>query len=99
MHQPVKPEFDMDTVLRDAIHETELTGCGQWSDTCPDWPLAHKMGDALRSMGIVLRYADDPIGGPALEHIDSALIDLLTRAGKTWGPTGVARVAQKLANT
>lgn len=45
----------MDTVLREAIHETSISRCGQFSDTCPDWPLAHELGRALRDNGYLLR--------------------------------------------
>jgi hypothetical protein len=38
----------MDTVIRDAIHDTSATKCVITSDTCPDWKLAHEIGDALR---------------------------------------------------
>jgi hypothetical protein len=52
--EPVPEPPDMDTALRDAIHETEISRCGQFSDTCPDWPLAHALGAVLRDAGLTL---------------------------------------------
>ena len=33
------------SVLRDWLHETELSRCGLSADECPDWPLAYELAD------------------------------------------------------
>lgn len=47
---------DLATFLRDWIHETPLCLCDRGADTCPDWPLAHALAEAIDEL-------DSPLAG------------------------------------
>lgn len=82
---------------RDIVHETPASQCSMASDTCPDWPLAHKLADAALTAALphlrdaiaadALREAADDLGrcvkcGEAHQPIERRGVQPPSRAGK-----------------